>query len=118
MSEEILKIYQEGCKKTAKKVDDRNVEIMAYGLGISGEAGDVAGCIKKTFVHLNDQTAGIRENLGDTMWYVAMICNFFDWDLKEVLTENIEKLKKRYPQGFSEIDADRKGRVDWNEKQV
>ena len=87
---------------------------MTWGLGIAGEAGDVAGCIKKTFSHGNDQTLGIRENLGDSLWYIAMICNFFNWDLKDILEENIEKLTKRFPIGFTDKDADHK-RIDWND---
>ena len=110
-----LKEYQALCKNTAQKLDDKEKEILTWGLGVAGEAGDVASCIKKTFCHKNDQTAGIRENLGDTLWYLAMICNYFDWDLEEVLGENVEKLKKRYPQGFTEQQAKRKG-IDWNEK--
>lgn len=116
MTDEFLKKYQQDCKKTVKKIEDKDKEIMTWGLGISGEAGDVAGCIKKTFVHMNNQKAGIRENLGDTLWYIAMICYFFNWDLEDIFNENIEKLRKRYPQGFSEKDADREGKVDWNEK--
>lgn len=110
-----LKEYQELCKNTAQKFEDKEKEILTWGLGIAGEAGDVAGCIKKTFSHKNDQIAGIRENLGDVLWYTATICNYFGWDLDEVLGENIEKLKKRYPQGFAEKHAKRKG-IDWNEK--
>lgn len=112
-----LNEYQKLCKKTAEKFDSKEKEIFTWGLGIAGEAGDVAGCIKKTFSHGNDQKDGIRENLGDTLWYTAMICNFFNWDLEEVLQENIEKLKKRYPEGFKPEDAQRNGtRIDWNEK--
>lgn len=115
-----LNEYQKLCKATAKKFETPHHEIMTWGLGIAGEAGDVAGCIKKTFAHDNDQRHGIRENIGDTMWYAAMICNFFDWDMQEILDENIEKLKKRYPQGaFTTQHASRKGtRVDWNEKKL
>ncbi len=52
------------------------------------------------------------------MWYLAMICNHFDWNFEEVLAENIAKLEKRYPSGFSAEDAKRAGtRVDWMEKQ-
>ena len=112
---ENLKEYQNLCKKTAQTFGDKEKEILTWGLGIAGEAGDVAGCIKKTFSHKNDQIAGIRENLGDTLWYIAMICNYFGWDLDEVLGENIQKLAKRYPQGFTEHNAKRQG-VDWNEK--
>jgi len=112
-----LKEYQELCQTTAKKFDDKVQEISDFGLGLAGEAGDAAGCIKKTYFHDNNQTAGIRENLGDILWYEAMICNFFGWNLTEILEENIAKLKKRYPQGFTEKDAGRGGtRIDWNEK--
>ena len=109
-----LKEYQETCKKTAEKFETDEKEILTWGLGIAGEAGDVASCIKKTFSHNNDQKDGIKENIGDTLWYAAMICNFFNWDMDKVLEENIEKLKKRYPKGFTFEDAKR-DRIDWNE---
>ena len=113
-----LKEYQKLCKTTAQEFKNKEKEILTWGLGIAGEAGDLAGCIKKTFSHDNDQKDGIKENLGDTLWYVAMICNFFDWDLEEILEENIKKLKKRYPQGFDFKKAQRDGaRTDWNEEE-
>jgi NTP pyrophosphatase (non-canonical NTP hydrolase) len=89
--------------------------LLTWGLGISGEAGDVASCIKKTISHKNDQTDGIKENLGDTLWYIAAICNYFGWTLDEIIIENVTKLKKRYPKGFTEKDAKRKP-TDWGEK--
>ena len=110
-----LKEYQKFVKKVAKKFGSPTEEIMTWGLGISGEAGDVASCIKKTFAHGNDQKTGIRENIGDTFWYMAAICNFFGWDLEEIIGENIEKLKKRYPKKFTTERAKRKI-VDWGEK--
>ncbi len=112
-----LKEYQGLCIRTAKSIGDKEKELANYGLGAAGEAGDLAGCIKKTLFHKNDQTTGIRENIGDVMWYLAMICNHFGWDFNEILAENMGKLTKRYPQGFTEKDAGREGtRVDWNEK--
>lgn len=110
-----LNEYQSLCKLTAKKFENPEKEILTWGLGIAGEAGDVASCIKKTFAHDNDQKAGIRENIGDTLWYAAMICNFFGWDMQEVLEENMEKLKKRFPNGFTIQGARRNGAmIDWN----
>lgn len=113
-----LKEYQELCKKTARIFDIKEKEIFTWGLGICGEAGDVAGCIKKTYSHDNDQRDGIKENLGDVFWYAAMICNFYGWDLEEVMEGNIAKLKKRYKDGKFTIEhARREGtRKDWNEK--
>ena len=115
--ENFLKKYQEDCKRTVREFGTKNEEIMTWGLGIAGEAGDVAGCIKKTVAHKNDQKEGIKENLGDTLWYIAMICNFYGWNLEDVFKDNMEKLQKRYPKGFTFEDAARKGtKIDWNEK--
>ena len=109
--------YQNLCAQTAQKFDSSEKEIFTWGLGIAGEAGDVASCIKKTFAHDNDQKDGIRENIGDTLWYAVMICNFFGWSFNDILEENVEKLTKRYPNGFTMQDAKRNGTmIDWNEK--
>lgn len=110
-----LREYQELAKLTAKKFDSPDIEIATWGLGITGEAGDVASCIKKTFAHKNDVREGIKENLGDMFWYSAMVCNFFGWNMQEILEQNIEKLKKRYPQGFTIQDARRDGSmIKWS----
>src|SRR4030042_3307209 len=111
-----LKEYQEACKKKAKEFATPETEIATWGLGIAGEAGDVASCIKKIFAHKNEAIKeGLKENLGDALWYIAMICNFFNWDLEEVLNENIKKLEKRYPEGFTFKDAQRDGTmIKWS----
>lgn len=109
--------YQELTKRTAGNYKNKNKALTNWGLGVAGEAGDLAGCIKKTLFHNNDQSDGIRENIGDTMWYLAMICNTMGWSLEDIMQENIEKLAKRYPEGFT-FEAARRGktRVDWMEK--
>lgn len=108
-----LKEYQEACKKTAKKFDSPELEIFTWGLGITGEAGDIASCIKKTFAHKKDVKDGIKENIGDMLWYTAMICNFFDWNLEEVLQQNIDKLKERFPEGFT-TQAVQREMIKWS----
>jgi len=109
--------YQKECLKTAKHFKDKKAELSNWGLGVAGEAGDLAGCIKKVLYHDDKQKQGIKENIGDTMWYIAMICNYFHWDLEEILAENATKLDSRYPQGFTEKDAKRNNiRIDWMEK--
>ena len=57
--------------------------------------------IKKWIFHekeLDEDHA--KKELGDVMWYVAMICESFGWSLDEIMQMNIDKLKKRYPEGF------------------
>jgi len=109
-----LKEYQELCKRTAKKDFQTPMEeILCWGCGVSGEAGDIASCIKKTFAHKKDVKEGIKENIGNMLWYASMICNFFGWNLDEILDENIEKLKKRFPEGFDYNSVNRE-RVKWS----
>lgn len=111
-----LNEYQEFCKATAKKFQSKDEELCAWGLGIAGEAGDVASCIKKVIFHKNEAIKdGIKENIGDVFWYAAMICNVLGWNLEEILNENIQKLKDRYPAGFTEKDAQRGGTmIKWS----
>lgn len=106
-----IKEYQGMCKKTAKVIEDKNKEIVLWGLGIAGEAGDIASCIKKQVFHENaNMKDGIRENIGDSMWYISMICNFYGWNLDEILNENLDKLNKRYASGgFTLNEAQRNG---------
>lgn len=71
-------------------------------LGLSGEVGEFNDMIKKWIFHekpLDDEHA--KKELGDIMWYVAMMCHSFKWDLDEIMQKNIDKLRARYPEGFT-----------------
>lgn len=71
-------------------------------LGLTGEAGEVADMLKKHLFHAHplDRDAMVKE-LGDCMWYVAAMATALDIPLSEIGERNIEKLRKRYPEGFS-----------------
>ena len=70
-------------------------------LGLAGESGELLDMVKKWIFHNTrlDRNHAKKE-VGDVMWYVAMICHTFGWDLDEILQMNVEKLKARYPEGF------------------
>ncbi len=70
-------------------------------LGLSGESGEVADLVKKYMYQghtLND--AEIINECGDVLWYIAEIATAFNVSLEDIAVRNIEKLKKRYPDGF------------------
>ena len=69
--------------------------------GLTGEAGEVAELIKKHLYHATplDQDALVKE-LGDCLWYVAAFANVLGLSLDDVAERNIEKLRRRYPEGF------------------
>ncbi len=71
-------------------------------LGLPEECGEVLGTIKKAEFHgrPTDRDA-IRKELGDVLWYVATIAHWYGFDLGDVASTNVEKLRRRYPDGFS-----------------
>ncbi len=70
-------------------------------MGLCGESGEAIDIVKKWLAqgHGLDRTALIKE-LGDIAWYLAETATALDVDLQTVLEGNIDKLKKRYPEGF------------------
>lgn len=77
-------------------------DLLNGALGITGEAGEVADIIKKHIFHGHDlDTDALEKEIGDVCWYVALLCTAIGVDLESVMSKNIEKLKTRYPEGFS-----------------
>ena len=70
-------------------------------LGLAGESGETLDMIKKWVFHEKElDKEHLKKEIGDVMWYVAMICESAEFDLDDVLQTNIDKLKARYPEGF------------------
>ena len=70
-------------------------------LGLSGEVGEFNDMIKKWIFHEKElDEEHLKKECGDIMWYIAMMCHAFGWDLDDIMGMNIEKLKSRYPEGF------------------
>ena len=90
--------YQQMAMRTATE-ESKTLECV--GLGIAGEAGEVADLIKKTLYqgHELDREHLIKE-LGDVLWYVALGCETLHVEMDVVMQDNINKLKERYPEGF------------------
>lgn len=71
-------------------------------LGLAGESGEFLDMIKKWIFHdkpLDEEHA--KKEVGDVCWYIAMICHSFGWNLDEIMRMNVDKLKARFPDGFS-----------------
>lgn len=82
------------------KLDKKDVLINGV-MGLCGESGEAIDLVKKHLAqgHELDRERLIKE-LGDVAWYLAETATALDVTLEEVLSKNIEKLKKRYPEGF------------------
>ena len=75
--------------------------LMHAAFGVNSEAGEIAGILQKEYQgHPVDRNHLLKE-LGDLMWFVAEACTALDASLDDVMRMNIDKLKARFPEGFS-----------------
>lgn len=87
--------------------------VMNASLGLSGEVGEFNDMLKKWIFHEKDlDVEHLKKELGDVMWYVAMMCQSFGWNLDEILQMNVDKLKARYPEGFDVAKANNRKEGD------
>lgn len=83
-----------------------NAELIHYVLGIGTEAGELQDVLKKAIAYgkVPDAT-NIKEELGDLLWYMARIMDWYGFTLESIMETNINKLKVRYAEKFTEHAA-------------
>lgn len=97
-----IKEYQEKASRTFPKNKTKDDLLLNAALGLAGESGEFADSLKKHFFqgHPLNKIHDAYE-LGDICWYIALAAKGLDIPLEEIFKMNIEKLEKRYPDGFS-----------------
>lgn len=71
-------------------------------MGLCGESGEAIDIVKKHLAQGHElDREGLIKELGDVAWYLAETATALEVSLEDVLQGNIDKLKKRYPNGFS-----------------
>ena len=94
--------YQQRAMATLNpNLKDRDVLINSV-MGLCGESGEAIDIVKKWLAqgHLLDKAHLARE-LGDVAWYLAEAATALGLDLEDILQANLDKLERRYPEGFS-----------------
>ena len=77
-------------------------QLANMALGLAGEAGETADMLKKHLFHGKPLDVGeVIKELGDVMWYVAGMATTIGASLDDVAQRNVDKLRRRYPDGFS-----------------
>lgn len=96
------KEYQKLAMKTLNPSLTKKDMLVNGVMGLNGESGEVIDIVKKHMFqgHELDKDK-IKKELGDVMWYVAEVCEALDLSLGEVMEGNIEKLAKRFKDGFT-----------------
>jgi NTP pyrophosphatase (non-canonical NTP hydrolase) len=81
--------------------------LMTGAIGLSSEGGEFAEIVKKCIFQgkpMDDETIfHCKRELGDIMWYWITSCRALGLDPNEVIEENVNKLKSRYPDGEFDV---------------
>jgi len=93
--------YQQLAARTLGRDRTHEQQLANAALGLTGEAGEVAEVIKKHLFHATplDEEALAKE-LGDCLWYIGAFATVLGLSLDDIAQRNIDKLRKRYPEGF------------------
>ena len=93
--------YQELAARTINKDLTKDEQKMHALHGMVGEIGEIHSLYQKVYQNHGeiDKDHLIKE-VGDLLWFIAEFCTSIDVNLIDVMNTNIEKLRKRYPNGF------------------
>ena len=70
-------------------------------MGLCGESGEAIDIVKKWLAQGHElDKVRLAKELGDVAWYLAEAATALDIPLEEIFQGNLDKLKKRYPEGF------------------
>jgi NTP pyrophosphatase (non-canonical NTP hydrolase) len=97
----LINEYQKLAMRTSNQKMSTADHLLNGALGLTGESGEVADLVKKAFMqgHMLD-AEHIAKELGDICWYIAETATALGYDMETIMQMNIDKLKKRYPEGF------------------
>jgi len=90
-------LYENLSSQTAIFPKEKALEYLA--LGLTSEAGEVAGKVKKLIRDGKGDKKAIASEIGDVLWYCAMLAKETDVPLNEIMKENLRKLHSRKERG-------------------
>jgi len=93
--------YQALAGLTAGDHGDTVRELTNWAMGLAGETGELVDLLKKEiFMGQIATRKDFESEAGDVLWYLANLCRVRGVDLQRVAENNLEKLRRRYPDGF------------------
>ena len=93
--------YQKLAQRTMQLDNSTEEMIVNALLGLSGEVGEINDYVKKHKYQGHQLVVDkVLEEVGDVMWYIALLCTALYANMDDVMENNINKLRERYPNGF------------------
>jgi NTP pyrophosphatase (non-canonical NTP hydrolase) len=98
--------YQAAAARTINPSLSDEQRLLDAAAGLAEEAGEVLGQVRKHLMQGRplDREA-VAQELGDALWCIAIVARSLDVLLSSVAARNVEKLRARYPHGFSAPDV-------------
>ena len=101
-----LERYQQLANRSSGAGGEGDQRLIVAALGLAGEAGEFANLVKKMTAHGHPfDPDSLKDELGDVLWYLAEAATATGLNLGEIAQENVDKLLKRYPEGFSQENS-------------
>ncbi len=95
--------YQQGAGRTLNPSLSPDQRLLDAAAGLSEEAGEILGLVRKHLFqgHPLDRGALVKE-LGDALWCLSAMATSLQVSLGETAAANLDKLRKRYPDGYTD----------------
>lgn len=98
--------YQKLAMLTLNKELDKKDILINSVMGLCGESGEAIDIVKKWLAQGHELDKDhLAKELRDIAWYLAEAATALDLSLEDILQANLDKLKKRYPQGFDKNNS-------------
>lgn len=98
-----LSEFQEKCLRTWNLEPSEDDQMANAAMGLAGEVGETVDMLKKHLFHGHPlDYAKLKKELGDILYYWAVLAYLSESLVTDIMQTNVDKLAKRYPDGFSE----------------
>jgi NTP pyrophosphatase (non-canonical NTP hydrolase) len=96
--------YQKQALTTAHNTHEPLMEKTIWAMGVAGEAGEVVEKWKKIVAYKDGKTTQedldeLAKELGDVVWYIAVMAHSLGYSFDDIMARNVEKLKSRKARG-------------------
>lgn len=104
------KNYQEESQRTfsyrSEPLSESQTDLLHCAIGLSTEAGELLDAFKKHIYYNKPlDVVNVGEEVADCMWYISNLCRLGGIDFEKILDNNINKLRVRYPEKFTNENA-------------
>lgn len=103
--------YQKQALKTAHNHPDALMNQTIWAMGVAGEAGEVVEKWKKIVAYKDgivsqEDLGELAKELGDVIWYIAVMAHSLGLSLDDIMQRNLEKLASRQKRGVIKSKGD------------